>query len=110
MKIKNLRLKLIVTAALLLYAAALYLLKIPCPIYAISGVKCLGCGMTRALVAAVKLDFSAAFQYHAMFWSVPLLYVCFMLDGKPFRHKFLNVLIYIAVIIGFITNWMLHNL
>ena len=105
MKIKNAKWKLVVTAALILYAATLFILKIPCPIYLITGVKCFGCGMTRALISVVNLDFVSAFDYHKMFWSVPILYAAFLLDGKLFKQKAYNILMYIGLSIGFIANW-----
>lgn len=41
-----------------------------CPFRYIFGVSCPGCGMTRALCAAVFSDFETAFSYHPLF---PLL-------------------------------------
>ena len=39
-----------------------------CPFRWIFGMDCPGCGMTRALLSALKLDFQAAFSYHPLFW------------------------------------------
>lgn len=39
-----------------------------CPFKLIFGVDCPGCGMTRAFISALKLDFKAAFRYHPLFW------------------------------------------
>jgi hypothetical protein len=45
-----------------------------CPIYAIFHVPCPGCGITRAHLAALSLDFKKAFQYHPLFFTaLPLL-------------------------------------
>ncbi|MCI8332869.1 MAG: DUF2752 domain-containing protein [Clostridiales bacterium] len=41
-----------------------------CPIYHILGKRCFGCGMTRAFISILQLDFTAATRYHAL--SVPL--------------------------------------
>ncbi|MDD7645970.1 MAG: DUF2752 domain-containing protein [Ruminococcus bromii] len=41
-----------------------------CPFRYLFGVACPGCGMTRALLAAVFSDFEAAFAFHPLF---PLL-------------------------------------
>lgn len=38
-----------------------------CPIRLISGLPCPACGMTRACMAALRFDFSAAFYYHPLF-------------------------------------------
>ncbi len=109
LKIKNLKFKLLVSIAVLLYAAVLYILPISCPILSITGIRCFGCGMTRALLAALRFDFATAFSYHMMFWSVPFLYVCFLYDGKLFKKKTLNTLLYVIILIGFIINWITHG-
>lgn len=54
---------------------ALYLLDIGCVFRLMTGVPCPGCGMTRAWLAALRLDFAAAFAYHPLFWAVPIAFV-----------------------------------
>ena len=41
-----------------------------CPIRWFFGVPCPGCGLTRAHLAALRLDFAAAFAYHPLFFTV----------------------------------------
>lgn len=53
---------------------ALYLLDIGCVFRLMTGIPCPGCGMTRAWLAALRLDFSAAFAYHPLFWVVPIAF------------------------------------
>ncbi|MBQ7034167.1 MAG: DUF2752 domain-containing protein [Clostridia bacterium] len=98
--------KLLITAALLIYALVLGILKIPCPILGLTGIPCPGCGMTRALLAAARLDLAGAFAYHPMFWAVPILYLCFWKDGKLFRKKELNIALYGILAVGFLINWL----
>lgn len=105
MKIPNLKSKITVTAVLLAYVVVCYLAQIPCPILAITGIPCPGCGMTRAFFSAARLDFIGAFRYHTMFWSVPLLYLCFLFDGRLFPKRWLNILFYLIIFAGFILNW-----
>lgn len=50
--------------------AAALLFLYHCPFRYLFGVPCPGCGMTRALCAAVLSDFETAFAYHPLF---PLL-------------------------------------
>ena len=47
-----------------------------CPLYRFTGLPCPLCGMTRAWLAALRLDFSAAFFFHPLFPLAPpaLLY------------------------------------
>lgn len=56
-----------------LLAIGLYLLlAIPCPLRYLTGISCPLCGMTRAHLAALQLDFPTAFHYHPLFFlAVP---------------------------------------
>ena len=38
---------------------------IPCPIYAVTGYYCTGCGTTRALYSILHMDFIQAFRFNA---------------------------------------------
>lgn len=105
-KIKDFRSKFIITVLVLVFATLMYIFKIPCIILSVTGVSCLGCGMTRALLSALRLDFVSAFSYHAMFWSLPILYLMFLFDGKIFNNKFLNAFVMFIMVIGFILNWL----
>ena len=53
----------------------LYLLDIGCVFRLMTGIPCPGCGMTRAWLAALRLDFAAAIAYHPLFWAVPIAFV-----------------------------------
>ncbi len=57
-------------------------LKIPCFMRSVTGIPCPSCGMTRAWLAALQLDFSAAFSYHPMFWTVPVFGAMFLFVKK----------------------------
>ena len=48
---------------------------LPCPLLLLTGLQCPACGMTRAAAALLRLDFTAAFSYHAL-WP---LYVAYLL-------------------------------
>ena len=63
------------TGALFVAWLALYLLDIGCIFRLMTGIPCPGCGMTRAWLAALRLDFAAAFAYHPLFWVVPFAFV-----------------------------------
>ncbi len=39
----------------------------------ITGLPCLTCGMGRAWLCALRLDFVRAFFWHPLFWTVPLV-------------------------------------
>lgn len=50
-----------------------------CPFLYIFGVPCPGCGMTRALLKAVRLDIKSAFYYHPLFWVVIIVAIYMLL-------------------------------
>ena len=105
-KIKNLKGKLLAIAALGAYVIILLLLDISCPIKAVTGINCPGCGMTRAMIRLIHFDISGAFSYHRMFFSVPILFMYFLYDGKLFKNKILNNTVLIAIALGFVINWI----
>ena len=61
----------IAAAALVGYVVTFDLtgLGMPCPLYELTRLQCGGCGLTRAAVSLLRLDFVAAFSYHAL-WPV----------------------------------------
>ena len=77
-----------------------------CIIMNIFGIPCPGCGITRAVVAAIKLKFDVAASYNIMFWSVPFLLGYFYTDGKLFPSGRFNNVFFIVICIGFVVNWI----
>ncbi len=57
----------------LLLAAALALLValVRCPFRFLTGISCPGCGMTRALLALLRGDLAAAYDYHPLVFLLP---------------------------------------
>lgn len=51
-----------------LFYGGMQLAGITCPIRFLTGVSCAGCGMSRAWLALLRLDFAAAWGYHPLFW------------------------------------------
>lgn len=45
---------------------------IGCPIRFVTGISCAGCGMTRAWLSVLRLDFRQAFYYHPLFPLPPV--------------------------------------
>lgn len=54
-------------AVCILYSTA----GIGCPVKWLTGISCAGCGMTRAILCAVRLQFDRAFYYHPLFVLMP---------------------------------------
>ena len=82
-----------------------------CPFKYITGIPCPLCGITRALISALKLDFNKAFYYHAL-W--PLILVVMMLYFLTyFKHikinKKLENMIYITTAILLLVYYVLRH-
>lgn len=50
-----------------------YMAGIGCPIKFLTGISCAGCGMTRAYLSILRLDFASAFHYHPLWPLAPFL-------------------------------------
>lgn len=104
-RIKDLKEKILITTLYLFIILLAYNLNFSCVYRKILNIPCPGCGMTRAFLSAIKFDFIKAFKFHPMFWSVPILYLYFLFDGKLFKNKKVNMIVFIFIAIGFGINW-----
>lgn len=103
--IKNVRIKLVSTLAFCLLILILWIDQTPCPVKYFTGIPCPCCYITRGLISAFRLDFVTAWNYHPMFWSVPVLYLFYLFDGAPFKRKYVNGIILAAIAVGFLATW-----
>lgn len=58
---------------IILYCILISIIGIGCPIRFMTGISCAGCGMSRAWISVLKLDFHSAFYYHPL-WFIPLIF------------------------------------
>ena len=72
--------------SLALVLVILNLFRIPCPIKYLTGISCPGCGMSRACISALRLDFAAAFAYHPLWIALPFA-LGSLLYCKIGRHR-----------------------
>ena len=72
-----------------------------CPIKFLTGLSCPGCGMTRAYLSLLKLDFPSAFHFHPL-WLIPILFLI-----NYFYIKKKNILIYKIINYIFISLFIL---
>ena len=108
MKISNLKSKLIWCSVIAAIVLVMLAFKLPCPIYFIFNFPCPGCGMTRAWLSAFRFDFLKAFEFHPLFWEVPILLIFYLFDGKIFKQKWLNTCLEWGLLMGFIVVWIIR--
>jgi len=106
MKIKNFKDKLFTCFLLAIIVICFAVFEIPCFFKQLFGISCFGCGMTRAYINLLQLDFIGAFKMHPMFWSVPILLVFYLFDWKIFKSRFFNNAALILIGLGFLANWV----
>ncbi len=71
-----------------------------CVFYNVTGVYCPSCGMTRAFVSLMHLDFKSAFMYNPMFIVVFLAILPNLIElFKPIKKSTKNMYFLILVII-----------
>lgn len=73
-----------------------------CPIKYLTGISCPGCGMTRAWLSVISLNFDRAFYYHPL-WIIPLLYVFDYFFIRKINNKLYNIIFYIFIALFLIT-------
>lgn len=108
LKIKNPKDKFFTLCLLAAVLGVYLLLKIPCPTQHFLHLPCPSCGMTRAWLAILRGDLHTAFRMHGMFWSVPLLGLYYLYDGKLFRNKWADGTVLTLLALGFAANWIYH--
>ena len=95
-------------AAAIVAVAALYLIfhlaGIGCPIRFLTGISCMGCGMTRAVASLAALRFSEAWYYHPLVYLLPACIVVFLLKRRIPR-KIYRVLVFTMVVL-FVTIYL----
>lgn len=89
------RLKGLVLVVALYYAVSWF---IGCPVRFFLGISCPGCGITRAWLAALTLDFPKAFSLHPLFWTVPFLVLAVLFEDRLAASRWRYVVVLICLI------------
>ena len=87
---------------LLLLLLLLFLGGPACPVYNILGLPCPGCGMTRALGAALAGDLALAWQLHPLFWLPPVLLPGSFLLPLVFKNRRQRTFFWLAIGLAFL--------
>lgn len=90
---------------------------IPCPIKLVTGKFCPGCGVSRMLLALLRLDFKAAFLANRLlFFLLPIILiyalikaVCYIKTGKQRQALSEQIAVFLLLILT-IAFWVLRNM
>ena len=90
---------LVIFFALAAYCVIATVADLSCIIKTLTGISCPGCGMTRACLALLRLDFSAALYYHPLsiylIIAIPIMIVLYLRD----QDKLCKFILIISAII-----------
>ena len=93
---KKLKEWLVAAGAIFLLYVFFFVSGIGCPIKFLTGVSCMGCGMTRAWRQLLRLHFKRAFAYHPLvLLPIPAVFVLFFREKIP--SKWYKVLVYLMI-------------
>lgn len=98
--------KSIIAGCLLLYMIIGYLLNYGCPFRFFLGLSCPGCGMTRAYIQVLHLNFTTAFYFHPLYPLVPIMGLMWLFEDKIKPNW--NRLFWIVVIVLFIAVYLIR--
>lgn len=79
---------------------------IGCPIKRVTGVSCMGCGMTRAFWSLATLHFKESFYYHPL-WPLVLAWIPIFIFRDKINKKLFKVFVGITIA-AFIVVWILR--
>jgi len=105
-KPEKLGLKLAGLAVFVLLLLTWYLLDLPCVLRTITGIPCPTCGLTRAWLCTFRLDFSGAFLQYPMFWSIPVLILFLIFDGRLLPNQKCNNWVLGLSVAGIFLIWL----
>jgi len=98
--------KKIFTAFFIAFFLILFYIKGPgCPIKALTGIPCMGCGMTRAYISLLHGDLRHAFYYHPAFPLVPAAIICCLFHKQLGKRVFFTSIGCILAVFAAVYFW-----
>ena len=85
----------------------MWALNIPCPIKALFGISCAGCGMSRAMLSVLSLDIAAAFAYHPLWLVLPISLLTIVILSIKGKAKAASIVVYCTLAV-FIIVWIIR--
>ena len=76
----------------------LFITRIGCPTRYLTGICCPGCGMTRAVLHLLMLDFRGAIYYHPLVFVLPVLALLYI-KRNNMNRILLNSLLFFIIIL-----------
>lgn len=84
-------------------------LTIPCPLHAMTGWYCPGCGITRAVLSVLNLDFVQAFRFNPLVFALIPMYAVYFVAYKkhmlPLSKGIMTLMLIITLMFGILRNF-----
>ena len=71
-----------------------------CPVVLLTGIPCPGCGMTRALMCVLRLDFAGAWEMHPFIYPIIFLAILFFYNRYFRENKGMKVWFVMMIMIA----------
>lgn len=84
-------------------------LAVPCVFHEFTGFYCPGCGITRAALSLLSMDFYQAFRYNSLVFVILPLYITYTMTNKKQMRRISKVIMTIMLIVT-ITFGLLRNI
>lgn len=85
---------------------ALFCMLYRCPFRYFLMMDCPGCGMTRAVLSVVRLDFKMALIYHSLFWVPIVCAVYYVFREKLYIGKKNEMIAIFVFLFMFLFRWI----
>lgn len=86
---------------IIIFYALLFALGFTCPIKAVTGISCPGCGMTRAYLSLLRLKPGLAFSYHPLF-PLPAIFLLAYIFRRRLPENFKKIGIILILVLFFL--------
>ncbi|MFD0679012.1 MULTISPECIES: DUF2752 domain-containing protein [unclassified Paenibacillus] len=84
-------------------------IEVPCVSHELTGFYCPGCGITRAALSFLTLDFYQAFRYNPLVFLIFPLYITYTITNKKQLSRISNVIMTVMLIVT-IESGLLRNI
>ena len=101
--IKKIGIFLLITTYFLIAYALFYHYDISCVFLHFTGIPCPGCGMTRAFISLISMNFLKAIEYNVVIFFMPYIFAYLFFGFKKRIHNTLLILIASTAIV----NWII---
>lgn len=71
-----------------------------CPSKVLLGIPCPGCGISRALMSAIQLDFAAAFEYNPLWILVPVALIAITVLSVYDKNRAVEIIVIVFFVIA----------